>query len=54
MDRDTAHAFARERCLKETTYRHLVSVEGVMRALARRFDGDEDLWGLTGLFHDLD
>jgi len=54
MDRETAHAFARERCLKETTYRHLVSVEGVMRALARRFEGDEDLWGLTGLFHDLD
>jgi len=54
MDRDTAHAFARERCLKETTCRHLVSVEGVMRSLARRFDEDQDLWGLTGLFHDLD
>jgi putative nucleotidyltransferase with HDIG domain len=54
MDRQAAHAFARERCLKETTYRHLVSVEGVMRSLARRFDEDEDLWGLTGLFHDLD
>src|SRR4249919_16901 len=25
-----------------------------MRALARRFDEDQDLWGLTGLFHDLD
>jgi uncharacterized protein len=54
MDRGTAHAFAREHCLKETTYRHLISVEGVMRGLARRFDEDEDLWGLTGLFHDLD
>ena len=54
MDREEAHAFARERCLKETTFRHLVSVEGVMRALARRFDEDQDLWGLTGLFHDLD
>jgi putative nucleotidyltransferase with HDIG domain len=54
MDRETAHTFARERCLKETTYRHLVSVEGVMRSLARRFDEDQDLWGLTGLFHDLD
>jgi putative nucleotidyltransferase with HDIG domain len=55
MDRQTAHVFARERCLKETTYRHLLSVEGVMRALAaRRFDEDPDLWGLTGLFHDLD
>ena len=54
MDRETAHAFAHEKCLKETTYRHLVSVEGVMRSLARRFDEDQDLWGLTGLFHDLD
>jgi putative nucleotidyltransferase with HDIG domain len=54
MDRETAHAFARERCLKETTVRHLISVEGVMRSLARRFGEDEDLWGLTGLFHDLD
>ncbi|MGZ8595231.1 MAG: HDIG domain-containing metalloprotein [Actinomycetota bacterium] len=54
MDRATAHAFANDRCLKETTYRHLVSVEGVMRSLARRFGEDQDLWGLTGLFHDLD
>jgi putative nucleotidyltransferase with HDIG domain len=54
MDRATAHAFARERCVKDTTVRHLISVEGVMRALARRFEQDEHLWGLTGLFHDLD
>ena len=54
MDRATAHALVRERCLKETTVRHLISVEGVMRSLARRFGEDEDLWGLTGLFHDLD
>jgi putative nucleotidyltransferase with HDIG domain len=54
MDRATAHALARERCLKETTVRHLVSVEGVMRALARHLGEDEELWGLTGLFHDLD
>jgi putative nucleotidyltransferase with HDIG domain len=54
MDRETAHAFAHERCLKETTYRHLISVEGVMRSLARRFEQDQDQWGLTGLFHDLD
>jgi putative nucleotidyltransferase with HDIG domain len=54
MDRSEAHAFAHEQCLKETTYRHLISVESVMRSLARRFDEDPDLWGLTGLFHDLD
>jgi putative nucleotidyltransferase with HDIG domain len=54
VDRSERHAFAHEKCLKETTYRHLISVEGVMRALARRFEEDEDVWGLTGLFHDLD
>ena len=54
MQRDEARAFAHEKCLKETTYRHLVSVEGAMRALARRFDEDVDVWGQTGLFHDLD
>lgn len=54
MDRTAAIALCRERCTKETTVRHLISVEGVMRALARRFGQDEELWGLTGLFHDLD
>ena len=54
MDRGTAIALVREKAEKETTVRHLISVEGVMRALARRFGEDEDLWGLTGLFHDLD
>jgi putative nucleotidyltransferase with HDIG domain len=54
MDRDEALALVREKVEKETTVRHLISVEGVMRALARRFGEDEESWALTGLFHDLD
>lgn len=54
MDRDAALSLVREKAEKETTVRHLISVEGVMRALARRFGQDEDTWGLVGLFHDLD
>ena len=54
MDRDDALALVREKAEKETTVRHLISVEGVMRRLARHFEEDEDAWGLTGLFHDLD
>ena len=54
MERTDAVALCRQKCLKETTVRHLISVEGVMRALARRFGEDEDMWGLTGMFHDLD
>lgn len=54
MDRDAAVALCRTKADKETTVRHLISVEGVMRALARRFGEDEEPWALTGLFHDLD
>jgi uncharacterized protein len=54
MTRADALAVVRKYSDKETTYRHLVSVEGVMRALARRFGEDEERWGLAGLFHDLD
>ena len=54
MDREAAIELCRTKAEKETTVRHLISVEGVMRALAHRFDEDEDLWALTGMFHDLD
>jgi uncharacterized protein len=54
MNIDEARALAREKTEKDTTYRHLVSVEGVMRRLGRHFGENEHRWALTGLFHDLD
>ena len=54
MERDQALELVRKYTEKEITYRHLISVEGVMRALAKHFGEDEDRWGYSGLFHDLD
>jgi predicted hydrolase (HD superfamily) len=54
VNRNKALELVRKYTQKEITYRHLISVEGVMRALARHFEEDEERWGLTGLWHDLD
>lgn len=33
---------------------HAYSVEAVMRYIARKYNEDEDMWGIIGLIHDLD
>ena len=54
MDQSTGRDLVRKYADKDITVRHLISVVGVMRALARHFDEDVERWGLAGLFHDLD
>jgi len=38
----------------ETLVTHGLAVEGTMRYFARKYDGNEDEWGIAGLLHDLD
>ncbi len=34
--------------------KHLLATEAVMRALARKFGENEEIWGIAGLVHDID
>jgi putative nucleotidyltransferase with HDIG domain len=52
--REEAYALLCEWVESESLRRHMVAVEVALRAYARHFDQDEELWGLTGLLHDLD
>lgn len=52
--REEAYALLCEWVESESLRRHMVAVEVALRAYARYFKQDEDLWGLTGLLHDLD
>jgi putative nucleotidyltransferase with HDIG domain len=52
--RDEALALLHEWVQGEPLRRHCLAVEAAMRDQARRRGGDEHLWGLAGLLHDLD
>jgi len=34
--------------------KHMYAVEAAMRAYARKYGEDEELWGVVGLIHDFD
>ena len=52
--REEAYALLHEWVASESLRRHMMAVEVALRAYARHFDQDEDVWGITGLLHDLD
>jgi putative nucleotidyltransferase with HDIG domain len=54
MTRDEAWCLLTEFTLSESLRKHALAVEACVRAYARKFGEDEEVWGLVGLIHDFD
>ncbi len=54
MNRHEALALWKQYNSEDHLLRHALAVEGAMRAYAKRYDQDIELWGICGLLHDID
>lgn len=54
MNRDDAWKLVNDFTKNQNLVRHMLAVEAAMRAYARKFGEDEELWGMVGLIHDFD
>jgi putative nucleotidyltransferase with HDIG domain len=53
-DRDAAWGLLTEFTQSESLLKHALAVEACMRAYAKKFGENQDLWGIVGLIHDFD
>ena len=54
MDRQEALESVEANVENQNLIKHMLATEAIMRALARRLGEDEEIWGITGLLHDID
>ncbi|WP_243546497.1 HD domain-containing protein [Pseudodesulfovibrio tunisiensis] len=54
ISRDEAYALLKKHNSERSLINHALESEAVMRGLAAKLGKDEELWGITGLLHDLD
>lgn len=54
LNRDEAYALLKKNLRTENLIKHSLAVEAILEQMANRLGEDVELWGLTGLLHDLD
>lgn len=54
LTREEALRLVKKNVTKKNFVYHMLAVEAIMRNLASHLGEDENLWGLTGLLHDID
>ena len=54
MTREEALQLVNDWTTNKNLVKHMLAVEAIMRALAKKFGEDEEIWGIAGLVHDAD
>lgn len=54
MNRPEALSILHEFVTKESLINHMLAVESAVRFYAKKFNEDQELWGVCGLLHDFD
>ena len=52
--REEAFELLKKHNKDDSHIKHALAVEGTMRHFARKMGGDEELWGVVGILHDID
>lgn len=54
MTREEALNKVKQYIKNKNLIKHMLATEAIMRTLAKKFNEDEEKWGITGLLHDID
>jgi len=54
LTRDEAYNLVESKIKRKNIVKHMLAVEAIMKSLAEYFGEDKEIWGLTGLLHDVD
>ncbi len=54
LDRDQGLELLKKYLKNENLLKHSLAVEAILKKMANKLSEDDELWGLTGLLHDLD